>query len=143
MEIHQDVVRQAPGIAIGSDRAIESEAEPHLYVDDQPTAALTKLANSNVWVHTAAVLQGRAHAHYYRINGAMHGERVDTSALTEDHYRGDDAAQGELSEHMVVRSEVYHGWPVSWWVYATPNVDPNVPSPVSTIHTGVGLGVPS
>ncbi len=118
--------------------AIESEAEPHLYVDDQPTASLTKLPDSNVWVHSAPVLQGHAHAHYFRIRGEA-GQRVDTSAFTEDHYLMDGVPQGTLSEHMLLRSETYQGYPVSWWLYASPGCDPNVPSPAMVWLDGEGF----
>ena len=119
--------------------AIDSAAEPHLYIDDEPAPALAKLAGSNVWVHAARLLQGRAHAHYFRIKGEMHGPRVDTSAFTEDHYPKSGVAQGQLSEHMVHRSGVYHDWPISWWVYASPGVDPAIPSPVMIWFDGEGL----
>lgn len=109
--------------------AIESATEPHLYIDDEPAPALTRLSNSNVWVHAAELLQGRSHAHYFRVNGDFHGSRVDTSALTPDHYPQDGVPVGQLSEHMVHHSPVYHGWPISWWVYASPGVDPAIPSP--------------
>ncbi len=119
--------------------AIDSPTEPSLYVDDEPTPAMTKLAGSNVWVHAARLLQGRAHAHYFRIKGEVHGPRVDTSALTPDHYPQPGVAQGQLSEHMVHRSGVYHDWPISWWVYASPGVDPAIPSPVMIWFDGEGL----
>lgn len=110
--------------------AIESRTEPHLYIDDQPAPVMTRQGNSNVWVHAAKLLPGRAHAHYFRINGEIHGGRVDTSALTPEHYQQDGVPMGKLSEHMVHRSQVYHGWPISWWLYASPGVDPAVPAPV-------------
>ena len=104
--------------------AIESTTEPYLYVDDEPTPAMTKLAGSNVWIHAARLLQGRAHAHYFRVNGEIHGNRVDTSAFTDDHYAKPGVPEGKLSDHMVHRSGVYHDWPISWWVYASPGSRP-------------------
>ena len=37
---------------------------------------------------------------------------------------------------MVIESEVYRGWKVSYWVYASPGVDPAVPSPVMVWQDG-------
>ncbi|MDA0206693.1 MAG: alpha/beta hydrolase-fold protein [Acidobacteria bacterium] len=119
--------------------AIDSASEPYLYVDDAPTPAMTKLAGSNVWIHAARLLQGRAHAHYFRVNGEVHGDRVDTAAFTEDHYPKPGVPQGQLSEHMVNRSGVYQDWPISWWVYASPGVDSAIPSPVMIWFDGEGL----
>ncbi len=116
--------------------AIQSSSEPHLYVDDKPAAPMRRLEGSELWVHSAKLLEGWAHAHYYRVGGDVHGERVDTPALTADSYPQEGVPQGKLSEMMVHESAVYHGYKISWWVYASPGVDPSTPAPVMIWHDG-------
>ena len=116
--------------------AVESEREPYLYIDDKPAPALRSLGG-NLWVHTARLVTGRSHAHHYRVGGEiLGGKRFDTSAFTDDSYPQPGVQQGKLSEQMVIESEVYRGWKVSYWVYASPGVDPAVPSPVMVWQDG-------
>ena len=44
--------------------------------------------------------------------------------------------QGKLSEQFVYESQVYRGWKISYWIYASPGVDPNTPSPVMVWQDG-------
>ena len=110
--------------------AIESKTPPHLYIDDEPAPPMTK-ADGDLWYHSAGLLTGRSHAHYYRVGGSVLGDkRFDTSAFTQDSYPKPGGPEGKVSEAMVHESQVYHGYKVSWWVYASPGVDPATPAPV-------------
>ncbi len=116
--------------------AVESEREPFLYIDDKPVLQMRSLGG-NLWVHTARLVAGRSHAHLYRVGGEiLGGKRFDTSAFTEDSYPQAGVPQGKLSEQMIIESEVYRSWKVSYWVYASPGVDPAVPSPVMVWQDG-------
>ena len=116
--------------------AVESDHEPYLYIDDNPAPALRSFGG-NLWVHTARLVTGRSHAHHYRVGGEiLDGKRFDTAAFTKDSYPQPGVPQGKLSEQMVIESEVYRGWKVSYWVYASPGVDPAVPSPVMVWQDG-------
>lgn len=116
--------------------ALESSSEPFLYIDDEPAARMKSLGG-NLWVLTARLLTGRSHAHYYRIAGKMLGGlRFDTAAYTEDSYAKEGVPQGKLSEQFVLDSQVYRGWKISWWVYASPGVDPATPAPVMVWQDG-------
>ncbi len=115
--------------------AIQSSSEPNLYVDDKPAAPMRKLAGTDLWVHNKKLLEGWAHATYYRIDGKA-GERIDKAALTEDSYPKPGVPEGKMSDMMVHESPVYHGYKISWWVYASPGVDPATPAPVMIWHDG-------
>jgi enterochelin esterase family protein len=116
--------------------AIESATEPFLYINDEAAPRMRSLPG-NLWVHPARLLTGRAHAHFYRINGEVPGNRrFDTAAFTEDSYQKDGVPQGKLSGQLVLTSQVYRGWQVSYWVYASAGVDPAAPSPVMVWHDG-------
>jgi hypothetical protein len=123
------------GSAVLADRGdflyvLQSASEPTLYIDDAPAPAMKRL-DGDLWFHTAKLLQGWSHAHYYRVGGKQLGDRrFDTAAYLEDSYEQPGVPQGKLSEMMVHSSAVYQGWKVSWWLYASPGVDPATPAPV-------------
>jgi len=109
--------------------AIESAQTPSLSIDDAPAQALRALPG-NLWVHTAQVSTGRSHAHFYQVGGKILGDkRFDTAAFGRDSYPQPGVPRGKLSAQMVLESQVYRGWKVSYWVYAPPGVDPAVPAP--------------
>lgn len=136
------VERLRDGSAVAQHRgefvwALESDAEPHLYVDDEPVGPMSRLGDSNLYVHSAKLLAGWAHAHYYRVRGEVLGDkRFDTAALGPDSYEQPGVAKGELSEHMIHESRIYPGYKVSWWVYASAGVKPGEPAPVMTFLDG-------
>jgi hypothetical protein len=116
--------------------AIESREEPSLSIDDRPVLKMRALPG-NLWVHAERLTAGRSHAHYYPAGGAISGNRrFDNAAYTEDSYPKAGVPQGKLSAQMVCESQVYRGWKVSYWVYASPGVDPATPSPVMVWQDG-------
>jgi len=117
--------------------ALESDVEPYLYVDDKPAPPMQRVGETNLWIHHAKLLQGWAHAYYYRVRGDVLGDkRFDKASLGPDSYPQDGVPQGKLSEKMTHASQVYHGYKVSWWVYASPGVDPGTPAPVMNFLDG-------
>lgn len=123
------------GSAVLSDHAdylfaIASDSTPQLYIDDEPAPPMKKV-DGGLWVHTAKLLQGWSHAHFYRVGGKMlGGKRFDTAAYMDESYEQPGVPQGKVSDMMVHESAVYHGWKVSWWIYASPGVQPGTPAPV-------------
>ena len=110
--------------------AIESASEPQIYIDDEPAPPMKKLDGA-LWYSTARLLQGWSHAHFYRVDGKMLGDkRFDTAAYMDESYEQEGVPKGKLSEMMVHESAVYHGWKVSWWMYASPGVKADTPAPV-------------
>ena len=123
------------GSAVLADRgdflyALESASEPQLYIDDEPAPPMQKL-DGDLRYATARLLQGWSHAHFYRVDGKMlGGKRFDTAAYMDESYEQPGVPKGKLSDMMVHESAVYHGWKVSWWIYASPGVEPGTPAPV-------------
>lgn len=116
--------------------AIQSEQNPLIIIDDGQPSAMRSLPNG-LWVHAARLTTGRSHAHQYRIAGKILGDRrFDTAAYTPDSYPQPGVPQGSLTEQLVCVSQVYRGWKVSYWIYASPGVDPNTPSPVMVWQDG-------
>ena len=116
--------------------ALESESRPHLYVDDEPASPMTRLSG-NLWAHSERLRTGTSHAHYYRVDTSiLGGKRIDTAAYGEDSYPQDGVPKGDLSEEQYHESDTYRGWNVSYWVYASPGVDPARPSAVMVWQDG-------
>ena len=116
--------------------AVESGSRPHLYVDDEPAPPMRGLAG-DLWVHSGRLRTGTSHAHYYRVDREVLGDRrFDTAAYGEDSYPQDGVPKGELSEELFHESDTYRGWKVSYWVYASPGVDPSKPSAVMVWQDG-------
>ena len=108
--------------------ALESGSRPHLYIDDEPAPPMQRLAG-NSWAHNARLRTGTSHAHYYRVDTKiLGGKRFDTAAYGEDSYAQEGVPRGKLSEELLHESPTYRGWKVSYWVYASPGVDPDKPS---------------
>lgn len=124
--------------AYGGDLAwvIDSASRPHLYIDDAPAPPMRNLAET-LWGHTERLRTGTSHAHYYRVAGnVLGGKRFDTAAYGEDSYPQEGVPQGQLSEEMIHESATYRGWKVSYWVYASPGVDPQTPAPAMVWQDG-------
>ena len=116
--------------------AIQASSRPHLYVDDEPAPPMRRLPD-DLWIHGQRLRTGTSHAHFYRVDGSvLGGKRFDTRAYGEDSYPQDGVPQGKLSEELFHESPTYRGWKVSYWVYASPGVDPRTPSPVMVWQDG-------
>ena len=116
--------------------ALESDKRPHLYIDDAPAPAMRQLPG-NLWAHSQRLRTGTSHAHHYRVAGSVLGDRrFDTAAYGEDSYPQDGVPQGKLSDEMFHESATYRGWKVSYWVYASPGVDADTPSPAMVWQDG-------
>ena len=108
--------------------AIRASSQPHLYIDDEPAPPMERLA-SDLWTHAQRLRTGTSHAHYYRLDRSVLGNRrFDTAAYGDDSYPQDGVPRGELSEELFHESPTYRGWKVSYWLYASPGVDPGTPA---------------
>ncbi|MCY4189030.1 MAG: alpha/beta hydrolase-fold protein [Bryobacterales bacterium] len=131
----------ASGAAVSAYRgefvwAIRSTSRPHLYVDDEPTPPMERLPG-DLWVHSLRVRTGTSHAHQYRVDGeVLGGKRFDTAAYGKDSYMHEGVPQGKYSEELFHESPTYRGWQVSYWLYASPGVDPDKPSAVMVWQDG-------
>ena len=138
---HFTTKQLADGSAVAAYRgdfvwAIQVEQKPLISIDDGQPSEMRSLPDG-LWVHTARLTTGRSHAHYYQIAGrTLGGNRFDTAAYTDDSYSQPGVPQGKLSEQFVYESQVYRGWKISYWIYASPGVDPKTPSPVMVWQDG-------
>jgi enterochelin esterase family protein len=116
--------------------AVQNEQKPMISVDDGQPLEMRSLPNS-LWVHAARLTAGRSHAHHYEVAGKILGDkRFDTAAYMDDSYPQPGVPKGTLSEQFVIESQVYRGWRISYWVYASPGVEPGTPAPVMVWQDG-------
>jgi putative esterase len=116
--------------------ALQAEQKPQILVDDGQPLEMRPLQNG-LWVYATRVTTGRSHAHQFRVAGEILGaKRFDTAAYTDDSYPQPGVPKGALSEQLACDSQVYRGWKISYWIYASPGVDPNSPSAVMVWQDG-------
>jgi len=120
--------------------AIEAEKQPALMIDDKPAPAMRALPDG-LWVLTQQLTAGVSHAFYYAGDAAA--RRFDRAAYTEDSYPRRGVPHGKLSEQLVCTSKVYGGHKVSYWICASPGVDPAVPAALMVFHDGQGFASPT
>src|SRR5687767_15984367 len=70
-------------------------------IDDGQPSEMRSLPNA-LWVHAARLTTGRSHAHHYRVEGRILGDkRFDTAAYLDDSYPQAGVPQGKRSEQLV------------------------------------------
>lgn len=108
--------------------AIESEARPVLYVDDEKYADMRK-ASGDLWYHVGKLATGEAHKFHYMVGDASVGGLLNIPAYTEDSYAQPGVPRGALSEKMThVSKNVYKGMETNYWVYTPAQYDPSKPA---------------
>lgn len=124
--------------------AIENDKQTALVIDDKAAPAMRSLPG-NLWVLTQQLSTGRSHAFFYDGDTSANGDprRFDKAAFTADSYPQRGVAKGKLSEQMLCTSQVYGGHKISYWIYASPGVDPAVPAPLMVFHDGQGFANPN
>jgi|SRR5579871_325124 len=117
--------------------AIESEAEPILFNDDQPSVAMARAGN--LWFQTVTLRTGTVHGFYYMINGARTGGSTDVPAYGPDSYTKPGVPQGALSDKMVHTSRIYDGMQSNYWIYVPAQYDANTPAALMVWQDGQNL----
>ena len=117
--------------------AFESEAQPALFVDDQPAPSMTRAGN--IWFQTAMLGQGTVHGFYYTVNGVRTGGSTDVAAYGPDSYPKPGVPQGTLSDKIVHNSKIYDGMQSNYWIYIPAQYDANVPAALMVWQDGQAL----
>lgn len=118
--------------------ALESKAEPQLYVDDVFQSRMTRLKGSDLWMATAALKTGTSHRFHYLIEGKKAGGRTDVAAYLPECYSQPGVPQGKLSEKRVHTSRIYDGMTSDWWIYVPAQYDASTPAAVMVWQDGQG-----
>ncbi len=119
--------------------AAESDKDAAVSIDGQPAVPLTKMADSNVAYRLVKMRTGVTHAYQFYVDGKPLGQRRDMTGYNPDSYPKPGVPQGTLSEKKTITSKLYDGSTADYWIYASPGVDPNVPTPLMVWQDGQGL----
>jgi enterochelin esterase family protein len=118
---------------------VESATPASVSIDQQAPAPMAKVGNSNLWMKLQKMRVGVTHAYQFYADGKPLANRSDVPGYNPDSYPKLGIARGKLSEKHTLNSKVYDGMKADYWFYASPGVDPNVPSPLMVWQDGQGL----
>jgi enterochelin esterase-like enzyme len=118
---------------------IESPSPATVSIDQQPALAMSKIANSSLWMRLVKMRVGVTHAYQFFADGKPLGNRSDVPGYNPDSYPKTGVPEGKLSEKQTITSKIYGGMKADFWFYASPGVDPNVPAPLMVWQDGQGL----
>jgi enterochelin esterase family protein len=107
-------------------------------IDLQPQRPLAQV-DANHWMLLTKMRTGVLHQYQFYSAGKALGARGDAVGYNPDSYPKPGVPKGKLSEKHTLTSKIYDGMKYDYWVYASPGVDPNVPSPLMVWQDGQGL----
>ena len=108
-------------------------------IDGQPAVPMVQVDGSNLWIRLQKMRVGVTHSYAFFADGKPIGTRSDVAGYNPDSYPKPGVPQGKLSEKHSITSKVFDGMKADYWYYASPGVDPNVPSAVMIWQDGQGL----
>jgi enterochelin esterase family protein len=118
---------------------VESATPASVSIDQQAPVPMAKVGSSNLWMKLQKMRVGVTHAYQFYADGKPLANRSDVPGYNPDSYPKPGIARGKLSEKHTLNSKVYDGMKADYWFYASPGVDPNVPSPLMVWQDGQGL----
>lgn len=105
-------------------------------IDEQPALSMAQIGNSNLWMRLVKMRVGVTHAYQFYADGKPLANRSDVPGYNPDSYPQPGVPRGTLSEKHTISSKIYDGMKADYWYYASPGVDPNVPSPLMVWQDG-------
>jgi enterochelin esterase family protein len=128
------------GVAVwGEDYLFVSDLKsPSVIIDQQAPLPLAEIPGSPLSVRLVKMRVGVTHSYQYVADGKP-ANRSDVPGYNPDSYPQPGVPKGKLSEKYTITSKIYDGMKADFWIYASPGVDPNVPSPLMVWQDGQGL----
>src|SRR5262245_1226917 len=117
----------------------ESATPVTVSLDSQPPVAMAQVPDSPLWMLLKKMRTGVTHSFQYYAGGKALGARGDAIGYNPDSYPRPGVAKGKVSEKHTIVSKIYDGMKSDYWVYASPGVDPSVPSPLMVWQDGQGI----
>jgi enterochelin esterase family protein len=118
--------------------AVEADARPDLWVNDQQYARLDPIKGTRLYVTSGKLKAGTSHNFYYRISGNKFGGRTDVPAYLPEAYEAAGVPQGKLSEKIVHTSRIYEGMTSDYWIYVPAQYDSSKPAALMVWQDGQG-----
>jgi enterochelin esterase-like enzyme len=119
--------------------AVETDKEPHVSIDNQPDARMSRLPDSNIWYRLVKMRTGVTHSYEFHADGKPLFPRRDVAGYNPDSYPKPGVPKGTLSEKKTIVSKIYPGSTADYWVYLSPGVDPSRPAPLMVWQDGQTL----
>jgi enterochelin esterase family protein len=107
-------------------------------IDQQPAVAMTQVPGSSLWMLLKKMRTGVTHQYQYYAAGKPLGARGDAVGYNPDSYPKPGVPHGKVTEKLTITSRLYDGMKSDYWVYASPGVDPAVPSALMVWQDGQG-----
>jgi enterochelin esterase-like enzyme len=108
-------------------------------IDQQPAVAMAKIEGSSLWMLLKKMRTGVTHQYQFYADGKALGARGDAVGYNPDSYPKPGVPHGKVTEKLTIVSKIYDGMKSDYWVYASPGVDPAVPSPLMVWQDGQGV----
>ena len=117
----------------------ESASPATVSIDQQPPARMASVPGSNFWMRLVKMRTGVTHSYQFYADGKPLGARGDAVGYNPDSYREPGVPRGTVTEKRTIVSRIYDGMKADYWIYASPGVDPAVPSALMVWQDGQGL----
>ena len=117
----------------------DSPSAVSVSIDQQPAVAMATIPNSSLWMLLTKMRTGVTHSFQYFAGGKPLGARGDAIGYNPDSYQKPGVPKGKVSERHTITSRIYNDMKSDYWIYASPGVDPSVPSPLMVWQDGQGL----
>src|SRR5580692_11409533 len=108
-------------------------------IDSQPAVPMVQIEGSTMWMLLTKMRTGVTHSFQYYAAGKPLGARGDAIGYNPDSYAMPGVARGKVSDKLTIVSKIYDGMKSDYWVYASPGVDPAVPSALMVWQDGQNL----
>jgi enterochelin esterase-like enzyme len=117
--------------------ALQSNAEPQLFIDGAPGPQLQSLAKSELWYAVARIEQlGKLHCFYYVIEGKKFGGKLDLPAFGPLSYPRPGVPSGTFSDKIIHASKIYDGMKSEYWIYVPAQYKPENPAALMVFQDG-------
>jgi len=108
-------------------------------VDRGAPAPMSRIEGSILWMRLEKLRTGVTHSYQYESGGKPLGARADITGYNPDSYPKPGVPKGKLSDKHTLTSRIYAGMKADYWYYASPGVDPGVPSVLMVWQDGQTL----
>jgi enterochelin esterase family protein len=117
----------------------DSPSPATISIDQQPAAGMAKIEGSTLWMLLRKMRTGVTHQYQFYAGGKPLGARGDAVGYNPDSYPKPGVPRGKVSGKQTIVSKIYDGMKSDYWVYASPGVDPAVPSALMVWQDGQGV----
>src|SRR5579871_1559198 len=117
----------------------DSPSPVTISIDQQPAVPMMQIPGGSLWMLLTKMRTGVTHSFQYYAAGKPLGARGDAVGYNPDSYQKPGVPKGRVSDKMTIASKIYDGMKADYWVYASPGVDPAVPSALMVWQDGQNL----